>query len=368
MTLIMKVIPTKKLLWLCVFAAGISLALPISPHANAAVLADPMLARQSHMLAIEAPGIQSWFLRTHPLKTQVTIAIVDTGMDMDHPDLKDNLWTNLAELNGQPGKDDDGNGYVDDIHGYNFISRIGDPSHQMINDHGTHVAGLAAAAMDNGIGGSGVMGKNLHIMVLNVFGPNWSPNTNAIAEAISYAANNGAQVINVSIGGQGETPKIKAAIEYAIQRGSTVVTSAGNNNLNIDENVFSPATYSKNLQGLISVGAVDSQTGALCPFSNYGVQSVEIAAPGCDSKATKGGLFSTRGGHSYGYKTGTSVAAPLVSASAALLWAYLSDVRGHPPTPAEIEYFLLQRSFVNPLITGYIKDSRTLNLKILFSK
>ena len=309
---------------------------------SAAALPDPMLKNQKHLEKLGALSLVQ-DLMDGKFRSQVTLAIVDTGLDLNHPEFLD-LWTNEAEANGIAGVDDEGNGYVDDIHGYNFVDHTGDPSHRTSNDHGSHVAGLAAASLGNGVGGAGVMGRSLSLMVLNVVGSHWDEvDQSDVEKAIRYAADNGANVVNISSGGSGELPSLAEAIQYAIDRGVTVVVSAGNGGTDIDENFYSPGSYSKNIPGLITVSATDAETKELCKFSNFGPRSVKISAPGCDATAPKAGLLSTLRNNTYGYKKGTSMAAPLVSGAVSLIYSYMKD-KGIKPVPAEVEKFLLKSS------------------------
>jgi subtilisin family serine protease len=317
--------------------------------------ADPMSKEQRHLDILGAVDFADDLINGK-LKSVVTLAIIDTGLDFSHPEFS-YLWTNDAEAKGTSGVDDDKNGYVDDVHGYNFVDKLGDPSHQTSNDHGSHVAGLAAASLGNGIGGAGIMGKNLKLMVLNVVGTHWDEvDLTDVERAIRYAADNGADVINISSGGLGELPTLAAAIVYAINKGATVVVSAGNAHLNIDENFSSPASYAKDYPGLIAVSATDTNNRQLCSFSNFGDQNIKVSAPGCDSSAPKTGLLSTLRKNTYGYKKGTSMSAPLVSGAVALIYASLKD-KGEVPVPANVEKILMSGS------TGGL-DLRSLRKKL----
>jgi subtilisin family serine protease len=303
---------------------------------------DPMCREQKHLEVVGASEFTDDLL-SGKLRSKVTLAIIDTGLDFAHPEFNE-LWTNEIEANGISGVDDDNNGYIDDIHGYNFVDRIGDPSHQTSNDHGSHVAGLAAASLGNGIGGAGIMGRNLRLMILNVVGTHWDEvDLNDVERAIRYAADNGANVINISSGGLGELPTLAAAIVYAINKDVTVVVSAGNSHLDLDQTFSSPASYAKDFPGLISVSATDTNTMQLCDFSNFGSKNVKISAPGCDSSAPKTGLLSTLRKNNYGYKKGTSMSAPLVAGAAALIYSSLKD-KGQRPSPREVENILLSSS------------------------
>ena len=204
----------------------------------------------------------------------IIIAVVDTGVAYDHPDLAGNVWVNTAELNGSPGVDDDQNGYIDDIYGWDFINNDGYPVDY--DQHGTHVAGIIAAKGNNGIGVSGVM-WSARIMPLRFLGVTGSGDVAKAAEAIEYAADNGARIINASWGGNDYSSTLYNAIEYARQKNVLVVAAAGNETMNNDIDAFYPASFS--LSNIISVAATDQNDG-IADFSNFGATSVDLGAPG----------------------------------------------------------------------------------------
>lgn len=323
---------------------------------------DPLALSQSHLTAISMQAAdQLFFNPKDPISREVVLAIIDTGIDLNHPDLKDHLWVNSEEEGGVAGQDDDQDGYIDNVYGYNFLDRKGDPSHLTVNDHGTHVAGLAAAVSANGIGIAGVMGHQIKIMPLNVFGSQWQPDTVHIDEAIRYAADHGANVINISIGAIGHSDTTASAIAYALRSGAVVVTAAGNNALNIGNEFYFPASYAPTLPGLISVGGNDAKLGQICEFSNFGVPEVKIIAPGCDRSASKQGLLSTRGNSQYGYKKGTSMSAPLVSGAAALAYGWIRDKTLSPPSPLVVEQVLLESADQVEALHTFATHGRVLN-------
>ncbi|MDA8139301.1 MAG: S8 family serine peptidase, partial [Desulfobacteraceae bacterium] len=213
-------------------------------------------------------AVSAWELMISDSAT--VVAVVDTGCNMSHPDLAANVWTNPNEV-ANNGSDDDGNGYVDDIHGWDFAD--GDNAPQDASGHGTHVAGIIAASHDNGIGISGTA-RHVRIMPLrfmNAF------DTGTVADAIraiEYAINNGARIINCSWGSSGFSSSL-----YGIMATSDAlfVCAAGNNGTDNDQSGFYPASY--NLDNVISVAAGD-QMDDLTWFSNYGKQKVHVAAPG----------------------------------------------------------------------------------------
>lgn len=238
----------------------------------------------------------------------IIVAIIDTGTDYLHPDLKNIMWHNSDEI-ANNGVDDDKNGYVDDTKGWNFYNNTADPMD--ITSHGTHCAGIIAAIHNNNTGITGVS-NHVRIMPLRCASPWETLPTSAIVPAIRYAADNGAHIINASWGGYGYSQALTDAIQYAHDKGVLFVAAAGNNGVNIDRYPFYPAGY--NLPNLISVAASD-QFDHLSPWSNYGAQKVDLAAPGNE-------IYSTVSGGRYAAWSGTSMATPHVCGVAALLLAY----------------------------------------------
>ncbi len=233
----------------------------------------------------------------------VTVAVVDSGIDLNHPDLVSSLYVNPGEIPGN-NIDDDGNGYVDDVHGYDFVDSDSRP--QDTNGHGTNVAGIIAAA-NNSIGATGVApdAKILPVRVLDTSGAGSSID---VAAGIRYAADMGAQIINLSLGG-GYSRAIEQAIDYAGRLGSLVIAAAGNESSGVPGY---PARFSASMSHVLSVGAIDSGSHR-ASFSNLVGNSgaVQIDAPGV--RVTNAYLNG-----SYATVSGTSQAAPHVSAVAAL--------------------------------------------------
>lgn len=264
----------------------------------------------------------------------VTVAVVDSGVDLTHPELVHSIFVNPGEIPGN-GLDDDQNGFVDDVHGYDFVSNDSNPSDG--NGHGTHVAGTIAAA-NNGLGATGVapQAKILPIRVLDNRG---SGNSNSVAAGIRYAARMGADIINLSLGGS-YSSAIEAAIDYAHSLGSLVIAAAGNESAALPG---FPARFSATKENVLSVGATTSAS-ALSNFSNRvgssGAQQVD--APGS-------GIYSTWLGGGYATLSGTSMAAPHVAGLAALALSANSTL-----TPAQL------RSLITGGVTSRANGSDSL--------
>jgi len=220
---------------------------------------------------IDAP--EAWDITTG--STNVIIAVIDTGVAYNHPDQNENIWVNTAEIAGN-GIDDDGNGYIDDIYGWDFIDNDGYP--EDYEGHGTHVSGTIAAKGNDGIGMVGVM-WSAKIMPIRFLGVSGAGDIGNAVEAITYAVNNGARIINASWGSGGYSLTLYYAIDDAGSKDVLFVAAAGNEGKDSDSFPFYPASF--NLPNIISVAATDDDDN-LAYFSNYGATSVDLAAPGVD--------------------------------------------------------------------------------------
>ncbi|MES2962925.1 MAG: S8 family serine peptidase, partial [Bdellovibrionota bacterium] len=189
---------------------------------------DPLVGEQAHLAMLEAGSAYDHLVPSITIKP-VVIAVIDTGVDVVHQDMKDVLWKNPGEIPGN-GIDDDKNGYKDDYNGYNFEDKKPSPAAGAKwggYHHGTHVAGLAGAQGGNSLGGTGVMGTGVRIMGLNVFGSTSGARVSDVANAIRYAADNGADIVNLSLGGSGRNTTYESAINYAIKKGVTILAASG---------------------------------------------------------------------------------------------------------------------------------------------
>ena len=268
---------------------------------------DPFFNNLWGMKAIGVDAEKAWDITTGSATT--VLAVIDTGIDYDHPDLKDNMWKNDAEAQGQAGVDDDGNGIVDDIYGANFVvanKPTGDPKDD--HSHGTHCAGTIGARGDDGVGVVGVT-WNVRLMAIKFLSKDGGGTLESAVKSIDYATKMGAKISSNSWGGGGESQALKEAIQRANKAGSLFVAAAGNNSSNNDTTANFPSNYP--VANVLAVAAVDNK-GLLASFSNYGKKMVHVAAPGVD-------VYSTVLSGAYGSKSGTSMATPHVSGIAALV-------------------------------------------------
>lgn len=251
----------------------------------------------------------------------IVIAVIDSGVDFSHPDLQNSAWSNLGEICGN-GIDDDGNGFVDDCNGWDFANNDASPFNVGADSHGTHVAGIITANR-NGVGVAGIA-PDARVMDLNVGkGPAGSMSISGawVTAAIRYAVDNGAHIINLSLGSQPGTPaasvaSMGAAIDYAASKGVLVVAAAGNNNVDLASLPVYPASF--NRPNMLVVGA-STPSDTRAGFSNYGAAIVDVYAPGVL-------MLSTIPGDDYRFMSGTSQASPATAAAAALVMQMNPDV------------------------------------------
>ena len=246
-------------------------------------------------------------------KRQVIVALIDTGVDITHPELSGSIWTNTGEIPGD-GIDNDGNGYIDDVYGWNFYDNNAQVFTGTDDNHGTHSAGTIAAAR-NGVGTVGICDPAyVKIMVIKTLGTSSGVGTvSNVVKAIRYAQANGASICNLSFGTMKYSEELYQAIKDS---GMLFIVAAGNgdasgNGYSIDEQPMYPASFE--LDNIISVANLRFD-GQLDRASNYGVRSVDLAAPG-------NYILSTITGNDYAYMSGTSMAAPMVTGTAAMLYS-----------------------------------------------
>ena len=277
---------------------------------------DPSYSDQWGWDIIQAPA--AWDLETGD--PSIVVNVIDTGIDTDHPDLAGNIWTNALEAGGSPGVDDDGNGYVDDIHGWNAIKNNGNPEDNGIVAHGTHVSGTIGAVTNNGLGVAGA-NWSTSIIACKFLSSIGAGSTADAIECVDYiiATKNNApsgadiRVSSNSWGGGGYSEALRDAIQAAVDAGILWVNASGNRGQ--DNDCFSSDAYppSYNIDGIVSVTSTTGSDGK-SSFSTTGASTVDIGAPGSD-------ILSTDSGGGYFSISGTSMACPHVAGVAVLCLA-----------------------------------------------
>lgn len=275
---------------------------------------------------------------------EVIIAQIDTGVDYNHEDLSGSIWINTAET--ADGIDNDGNGYIDDIYGWNFYHNTNQVYTGSQDSHGTHGAGTMIAAANNAKGIVGIVqSDNVKLMVLKALGgADGSGSTDSVIAAIQYAEANGASICNLSMG---TTQHDEALYQVIANSNMLFVVSAGNDGANCDISPSYPASY--DLDNIISVANLNVD-GNLSSSSNYGPTSVDLAAPGTY-------ILSTTPENSYSYMSGTSMSTPVVTAAAAMIYSYYENI-----TLAEVKTILLSSTRQLDSLDGLLLSGGMLDL------
>jgi hypothetical protein len=305
---------------------------------------DPRRREQSALDYLQWASSQNFF--RHPAfksNESVVVALIDTGVDYTHPELSAHMWKG-------PGGEK----------GVNLVQGNMDPKDD--NGHGTHCAGLIAASTGNGMGISGMVLNPIQVMPVKVLDSQGNGGFTALATGVRYAADNGAEVINLSLGSPVSSAILEDALQYAVSKGAVVVIAAGNDYDEISkDNFYSPIGYAPSIKGVIGVGSVDALNGRKSAFSNYSSEYVEIAAPG---SAGAGQILSTWLSGGYKAEQGTSMASPMVAGAAALVIGFLKAQRlGHDPSL--VEQILLDSARSRDALKPYFVKGRELNLLYL---
>ena len=302
---------------------------------------DPSFPSLWGMTKISAPSAWDSFTGND----KVVVAVLDTGVDIKHKDLKDNIWTNTKEIAAN-GIDDDGNGYIDDVHGWDFAYGDNDPSDA--DGHGTHCSGTIAARGNNALGIAGVNWVS-RIMPVKILDDQGSGYTFDIYSGLIYAVSNGARVTSNSYGGGGASSLMASAIKTTQDAGVLFVAAAGNESAS---SASYPAFYTKTYTNVISVASTESND-SLSWFSNYG-DGVDVAAPG-------GQILSTAPSDQYATFSGTSMATPHVAGLAAFLWAAAPS-----KTLAQIRAAIVDRADYLSQLQGKVAANGRINMKKSF--
>ncbi len=291
----------------------------VQSNADDFAIDDPEAPRQEHLRYLQYYLAQETI---EQLTAPVTIALVDTGVDYNHEDLKNRMWQNSV-------------GHF----GYNFVEGTSDPMDS--DGHGTHIAGLIAAEENNSFGVAGLTGDFVKIMAVKSLGAQGYGKSSEIYNGIQFAIENGADIISLSIFSEGINSVLEAAIIEALQNNILVVLAIGNQSLLLTEEItIAPAYVGASLNGAITVASVDTSSSLLSFFSNYGAQFAEVGAPGAENGGTSdGGLLSTLPGQTWGRQRGTSQAAPIVAAAAATVISFLKSMNMNY-TPSLVEQII----------------------------
>ncbi len=323
----------------------VRLALPTRSPSGAPT--DPSTNLQLHLANIKAPQAYDLFYSSsRAISKDTVVAVVDSGIDYNHEDLAANIW---RSGDGRPG--------------YDFVNGDASPLDDL--GHGTHVAGLIGAVVDNGKGGSGVIGKKVKLMAVKVIGADNEGSMSDYINGLRYAADNGAEIINLSLGGSETSRAEEEALRYAIGRGAIIVTAAGNDGkeLTATSNDY-PAGYSPTIAGIVTVGSVDTINNEISEFSNYSPTYVFIGAPGAEDSVASRGLYSTVPQNLYDRYQGTSMSTPVVAGAAALVLG-VAKSEGLSLTSAQVIDLILGSARIESSLTTKFKSGRILDLERL---
>eukprot|EP00930_Biecheleria_cincta_P062208 TRINITY_DN476_c0_g1_i4.p1 TRINITY_DN476_c0_g1~~TRINITY_DN476_c0_g1_i4.p1 ORF type:complete len:1532 (+),score=276.30 TRINITY_DN476_c0_g1_i4:320-4597(+) len=298
-----------------------------------------------HFGGRDIDAVEAWKTFTGDSSKGIVVAVIDTGIDYTHPDLKDRMWVNPNEIPNN-GIDDDNNGIVDDVYGADFANSDGDPMDDQM--HGTHCSGTIAGSGNNGLGVAGVTWQGVRLMALKFLTASGGGRTSDAIKALNYAVAMGARLTSNSWGGGGSSSAMRVAIERADRAGMLFVAAAGNEASNNDDVGSYPANYPSS--SIISVAST-TLAGKLSSFSNYGETMVDVAAPGSD-------IFSSVPHGKYASLSGTSMACPHVSGLAALVWLYRPRLSAHQVKEIILQSAVRQHALKGTSATDGIINAR----------
>lgn len=316
-----------------------------NPSVTSQAVNDPLYVNQPALPSISQIQGERFFF--HPLwgiRRDVTVAVVDSGAQLNHPDLLARVWRG-----------------PDGFSGFDFVNGDNDPSDDF--GHGTHVAGIVLAQKDNGVGVRGVMGDWSKLMAVKSQDAGGGGTMADVINAFRWAVDHGAEVVNLSLASRLQNQALVDALDYAVNHNVTVVVAAGNDGEQITSNNFiSPIGYAADFAGVIGVGSFDANSKLRSAFSNYAPLYVEIAAPG--SPGSNAGILSTFPNGQYSGINGTSMSAPHVAGAAALATGFLKT-HSIAYTPEQIEQLILGSADRNSANQTYFSEGRALNLENL---
>ncbi len=300
---------------------------------------DPQSPEQRHLNYL---GFWQSLALQRQITAKVRVAIVDSGIDYTHQDIRNQMW---QDAQGR--------------YGANFASTtITDPRDD--DGHGTHVAGIIAAQSNNAIGVSGLTTGYVELISVKVLDQRGAGTSQAVYNGIQYAITNQADIINISLEAPGANALLESAIIDAVSAGIVVTIAAGNQGEEITStNLYAPAYIGRNLEGAITVASMDVNTSLVSFFSNFSTQYVELAAPGAELSSNQTGILSTHLNNTYRRVMGTSQAAPMVASASALIIGYLKT-RQVPYTAAAVESFIKtggvaqNNQLINSVNTGHM--------------
>ncbi|MEM7647406.1 MAG: S8 family serine peptidase [Pseudomonadota bacterium] len=329
----------------CVIGLADNLDVKKTQTLQASSVNDPQASQQRHLDFVgfyESQRLQS------EITSKVIVAVIDTGVDYNHLDLRNRMWDSR---NGIPG--------------VSFVSGVSD----VLDDdgHGTHVAGIIAAEQNNSFGVSGLLDSFVEIMAIKSLNADGSGTSQAIYNGVQYALANGADVINLSLEAPGQNALMEDALNDAVEAGVVVTVAAGNQStLMTANNLFAPAYIGEQLDGVMTVASVDTETTDLSPFSNYSNLYAEMAAPGSERPGDiRSGILSTMPFDRWARTPGTSQASPMVASAAALVIGFLKTNNVNYSAGAIERFLKVDGAGINPILANRVQGGRIVRMDFL---